>query len=96
MLHGHQTNILVYQASRSNGFFRHSTQSKRPDTTQEIDTGTRWVLTHREGDYPVDELARQTAIAIHDVARDEVLRGALPEGRDAWSSNGWRRKVNVN
>ena len=39
--------------------------------------------TEREGDGPVDELAGEAAVAVEDVAPEEVLRGALTEGRKA-------------
>ena len=40
--------------------------------------------TECEGDSPVDELAGEAAVAVEDVAPEEVLRGALTEGRKAW------------
>ena len=40
--------------------------------------------THGKRNDPVDELAGETAVAVHDVALKEVLRGALPEGRAAY------------
>ena len=39
--------------------------------------------TEREGDGPVDELAGEAAVAVEDVALDEVLRRALAEGGQA-------------
>ena len=43
----------------------------------------RRVRTEREGDRPVDELAGEAAVAVEDVVLEHVLRGALPEGREA-------------
>lgn len=48
---------------------------------------SRWGMqtrTHGERNHPVDELGRKAAVAVEDVASDEVVRGALAEGRDAW------------
>ena len=48
------------------------------------------IRTEREGDRPVDELAGEAAVAVEDVALDEVLRGALAEGGQACA---WTRKT---
>ena len=43
---------------------------------------TQWRRTEREGNGPVEEVLGEAAVAVEDVALDEVVGGPLPEGRD--------------
>jgi hypothetical protein len=49
------------------------------------------MLTKCERDRPVDELAREAAVAVEDVTGDHALGRALPEGREGYS-NGTKRE----
>ena len=61
-----------------------SYQDPRVDKGAGGEGGDGQARTHGKRNDPVDELAGETAVAVHDVALKEVLRGALPEGRDAY------------